>query len=108
MREQGRRIEPSRLRLEFPGRMEDRHDEGTSQGSGRRLPLHARIELLLPVAAVQPGPPCEDQEARRTDEESCEGNGICSRSRSRVESIECWYIRRAINILKMESTPRSW
>ena len=41
-------VESARLRLGFPGRLENRYDEGTPQRSRCRLLLHARIELFYP------------------------------------------------------------
>src|SRR5439155_12006398 len=53
MREPRANRQPARSRLEFSGLVVVRSDEGAAQTSRRRLLLHARIELLLPVAAVQ-------------------------------------------------------
>ena len=49
-------------------------DEGTAQEGRGRLLLHARIELLLPVAAVQSEALDSDQETGTGDEEGAEGN----------------------------------
>src|SRR5690606_11034742 len=87
MRKQGRCVEPSRLRLELPVGMEHRPDEGPSEGSGCRVPLHARIELLLSVAAVQPGPFAQDQEARTANEKGRQGQRLRRWKRGCTESL---------------------
>ena len=50
-------------------------DEGAPQASRGRLLLHARVELLLPVAAFQSEALDSDQEARARDEKGEQGIG---------------------------------
>ena len=75
LREPRAHRQPARSRLEFPEALVVAGDESAPQAGGGRLLLHARIELLLSVAAFQPEAPDPDQEAGARDEEGAERNG---------------------------------
>src|SRR4029078_11981873 len=75
VRKQTGRAEPSRLRLELSGRVENRYDESPQKRGRSRLFLHARIELLLSFSSVQRETSDPVQKAGKTDEKSSKGNG---------------------------------
>src|SRR3954451_6981163 len=93
----------------FSGRLEDERNEAATQRGRRRLPLHARIQLLLPVAPVQPDASRQDQEARGSDEESGQRNGIRRGEGDRTQGIKpCSRIKPHTSFWAMAFTVKCW
>ncbi len=74
LREPRTRRQFARLRLEFPEALVFRRHAGAPRKSCRRVLLHARIELLLSLVALQPEASDSDQEAGKRNEEVVDGN----------------------------------
>jgi len=84
LREPRPRRQPPRTRMELPVALAHGSDEGPPREGRRRLLLHARVELLLPVAPLQSEAPDSDQAAGARDEEGEPGTRATGRAGGRI------------------------